>query len=580
MVTLGVRWVMIASALALLACAGPSPGAAPSRAGGAEGEPPAAAQPSRTLRIALRTEPDTLAATRLATAGPGTRTPARLFNAGFVLPDAAEQPRPYLAERLPQLNTPDWQMLPDGRMETVYRLRPGLVWHDGQPLHAGDFVFAWQVYTTPDFGIAGLPPQSLMESVVADDERTVRIRWRTVLPDAGALRGFGSGAAQGRVFTALPRHVLERAFDEQRGGFPTLAFWSSEYVGLGPYRLERWEPGTFIEAVAFDGHVLGRPKIDRIRLTFSADFNATLARLLAGEVDISVDDSIRLQEGLILQREWVARDLGRVLVLPRQWRVIQVQMRPDYAVPRLILDVRMRKALAHLVDRTAISDALFEGQAIISDTPFPPRDPVAVVVEPAVARYPFDPRRAEQLLGELASRGSDGSVVAGEGRVVLELKNIASAQNDAERSIIAHGWRQAGIDVEERAFSPTEAQDGQARATFRTLHPVSIAQGETALTYLTSAAIARPETRWNGQNRGGWSHPEFDRLQEAFRTTLDPTERMRHLTDAIAILSEELPVLPLYFNPGVIAFPSSLQGIDLKAGDGEVSWNVHEWELR
>jgi peptide/nickel transport system substrate-binding protein len=575
-----MRLILVPFVLLIIACSGPTSGTPAPRGTEPGVAPPAAIQPSRTLRIVLRTEPDTFAAMRLATAGPGTRTPTRLFNAGLALPDAAEVGQPYLAERLPQLNSPSWQVLPEGRMETVYRLRPGVTWHDGRPLDADDFVFAWRVNTTPDFGIAGLQPHSLMESVVADDDQTVRIRWRALFPEAGALRGYGSGAAQGRVFTALPRHLLERPYEEQRATFPALPFWSSEYVGLGPYRLERWEPGAFIEAVAFAAHVLGRPKIDRIRLTFSADFNATLANLLAGEADMSVDDSIRLQEGLILQREWSPRNTGSILILPRQWRVIQVQMRPDYAASRLILDARVRKALVHSLDRAAIGEALFEGQAIISDTPFPPGDPMATAVESVVTRYPLDGRRTEQLMGEVAVKGGDGFYATAEGRVTLELKNIASAQNDAERSIIAHGWRQAGIEIDERTFTPTEAQDGQARATFRALHPVSIAQGEPALTYLTSSAAARPETRWNGQNRGGWSNPDFDRLDEGFRTTLDPAERTRHLSGAIALLSDQLPILPLYFNPGVLAYPSGLRGIDLKAGDGEVSWNVHQWELR
>jgi peptide/nickel transport system substrate-binding protein len=562
-----------------IACAGPAPRGAEPRSGD-PGVSQRAAAPSRTLRIVLRTEPDTFAATRLATAGPGTRTPTRLLNAGLVLPDASEMPQPYLAETLPQLNTPSWEVFPDGRMETVYRLRAGGTWHDARPLHAEDFVFAWRVNTTPEFGISGLQPQSLMESAVADDAQTVRIHWRAPFPEAGALRGYGSGAAQGRVFTALPRHLLERAYDEQRASFPTLAYFTIEYIGLGPYRLDRWEPGAFIEFAAFDGHVLGRPRIDRIRLTFSADFNATLANLLAGEADMSVDDSVRLQEALILQREWTPRSMGSVLILPRQWRVMQVQMRQEYAMPRGVLDSRLRKALAHSLDRTAIAEALFEGQAIISDTPFPPGDPIAGLVEGSVTRYALDARRTEQLLAEVANRGADGFYATSDGRVALELKNIASAQNDAERSIIAAGWRQVGVEIEERSFTPTEAQDGQARATFRALHPVSIAQGEAALTYLTTAAVARPETRWNGQNRGGWSNPEFDRFDEAFRTTLDAAQRNRHLAGAIALLSDQLPVLPLYFNPGVLAYPAGLTGIDLKAGDGEASWNVHQWELR
>jgi ABC-type transport system substrate-binding protein len=270
-----------------------------------------------------------------------------------------------------------------------------------------------------------------------------------------------------------------------------------------------------------------------------------------------------------------------VLFLPRQWRVIQVQMRPELAANRLILDARIRKALAHSLDRKSIVDSLFEGQAIISDTPFPPGDPTGTRVERLVTRYPYDLRRTEALMGEAGIvREGEGPYTTGEGRVSFEIKNIGSSQNDSERSIMAHGWRQAGFEIEERTFTPTEAQDGQARASFRGLHPVSIAQGESAMTYMVSAQVSRAETRWNGQNRGGWSNAEFDRLQDAFLTTLDPAERITLLGQEIAMLSEQLPLLPLYFNPGVVAYPSGVHGVNLKAGDGEVSWNVHEWELR
>ena len=47
-------------------------------------------------------------------------------------------PVPYLATALPQLETDTWRVLPDGRMETTFVLRPGLTWHDGEPLTAED----------------------------------------------------------------------------------------------------------------------------------------------------------------------------------------------------------------------------------------------------------------------------------------------------------------------------------------------------------------------------------------------------------------------------------------------------------
>ena len=68
-------------------------------------------------------------------------------------------------------------------------------------------------------------------------------------------------------FGALPRHILEQPY--LQGNFEAFAnhpFWTDEYVGLGPYRLDHWERGQEIGAIAFDQFVLGRPKIDRLRI--------------------------------------------------------------------------------------------------------------------------------------------------------------------------------------------------------------------------------------------------------------------------------------------------------------------------
>ena len=64
-----------------------------------------------------------------------------------------------------------------------------------------------------------------------------------------------------------PRHLLEQPLDAalasgDLAGFVNSPFWTVDYVGAGPYRLTQWEPGAFLEAAAFDGHALGKPKID------------------------------------------------------------------------------------------------------------------------------------------------------------------------------------------------------------------------------------------------------------------------------------------------------------------------------
>ena len=57
----------------------------------------------------------------------------------------------------------------DGGMETTYRLKDDLTWHDGIPLTADDFVFAWQVYAMPELGVASAPPVNQIDEIVATD---------------------------------------------------------------------------------------------------------------------------------------------------------------------------------------------------------------------------------------------------------------------------------------------------------------------------------------------------------------------------------------------------------------------------
>ena len=179
------------------------------------------------------------------------------------------------------------------------------------------------------------------------------------------------------------------------------------------------------------------------------------------------------------------------------------------------------------------------------------------------------------------TRGADGFYASlAEGRLGLEVKIVASPQNESERSVMAHNWRGMGFDIEEGAFSPAQQRDGQALGTFRSLSTTSGPLGAPSLLYYTTSTISRPENRWSGLNRGGWSNPEFDRAVDAFQTTLQRDQRIQHTAQAARILSAEAAVLPLYFVPGVVAYPTGLHGISFRSVDAEVTWNIHQWEFR
>jgi peptide/nickel transport system substrate-binding protein len=529
-----------------------------------------------------RSEPNTLAPTLLLALGTGATAQRRPFNAGLTLGDASDRTIPYLAEAVPQLRSAEWQVFPDGRMQTTHRLRPSLTWHDGAPLTAADFVFAWQIYTHPDYGTANSPPHSYMESVEAPDDRSVVIRWRRAYPGAADLRSLG-GAGASPSFAPLPRHHLGVAYEQDPRSLTNLPFWTVDFVGLGPYRVARWEPGTFLEGSAFEGHALGRPRIDRIRFLFYSDPNAALAQLLAGEAHVPVDDSIGLTQGLSLKQEWEPRGAGAVHFVPSIARYIRIQHRPQYAVPGAILDLRVRKALSHTIEKQEINEGLFSGAALQSDTLIPPGAEYPAELTRGMPSYRYDPAAAERLMREAGFvKDSDGFYLErdGSGRLNFEVKNIQNERNDRERTILATTWRRFGFEIEESVYTPAQARDNIALSTFRSMGPTGGVTGEDRFLYFLSAEISSPETRWVGSNRGGWSHPEYDRLVEALNTTLERDARVRLIADAARVINEDVAVIPLYYAPSVLAYPSSLLGIQPRSAIGDVEWNIHEWELR
>lgn len=573
----GSFWARVACSGAFLAVVGCAGAAAPGGDGNAR---PAdgGQRPSRTLSSVIKVEPTSLASKPLRGTGISVAHAVRLFNAELDMEDAREAPHPYLAEALPQLNTESWRVFPDGRMETTYRLKPSLTWHDGTPLSAGDFAFAWRIYDTPEFGQSASPPIGQMEEVTAPDDRTVAIRWRRLYPNAGVL-------ALG--FQALPRHILEQALQQaDPDAFANHPFWGLEYVGLGPYRLERWEPGAFIQGIAFDGHVLGRPKIDRVVVRFMADENTVLSNLLAGEISFATDRTIRFEQATVLKREWDPTNGGTTILSPIQPRFAVVQLRPEYVNPRAILDLRVRKALAHAIDRQALNDGLFGGEGVTSETHITQTAPYFVEVDRAIAHYPHDRRQAELLMSQAGFvRGGDGAFVslAGE-RFSPGFLQEAGIQTEREMSILVSTWRSVGFDVQVSVLPSTQLRDGQARSTFPSLYTTAtsgaVKGGERNLGNYTTSSIGTPGNRWRGSNYGGWSDPQYDRLWDEFNTSLDRSERDRQVLEMAKLISEQLPLYNLYWNFNVTAHGAALRGPDPQAMDTLVNWNIHEWELR
>lgn len=557
-------WLLAATVSGMAAC-----GPAPSAPGPINSESPPAIV--RTLRIATRLEPPSVASKPLRAAGSRIELPQRAFNAELSIYDDTGVAQPVLAEALPQLNTEMWRVLPDGRMQTSYRLRQSLTYHDGIPLSAEDFVFAWRVYQTAELGLARDLPQSLMEDVSAPDARTLVVRWTRPFPDAAVLN-----------LPPLPRHILEAAFERgDANAFVSHPHWTREYVGLGPYRLTQWEPGSFIQGEAFADFTFGRPRIDRVHIRFINDANAALAALLAEDVHLLGDFAVTLEQLRVLKSDWLPRGRGSFVLQPDSFRQAMFQHRPNLVSPRALGDVRVRKAVAYTFDKESMNDAIYDGSGVLADSPLSPNHQYGRVVDSATVKYQYDPRQAERLMGEAGyAKAADGSYIhPADGPFAPELRTNASAQNEAEMHVLADGWRKAGIAFNESVTPTALVPDNEFRATFSGLYLFGGPGADVALRSFSISGIPTPENRWTGGNRGGWVNEEYTGLLPGYDSALDQGQRAQIAAQLVRIYSDQLPSIPMAFNSSVTVFRSELRGPTQLSFVTQLPWNIHEWQL-
>ncbi len=234
------------------------------------------------------------------------------------------------------------------------------------------------------------------------------------------------------------------------------------------------------------------------------------------------------------------------------------QFRPDVQTEPALLDVRVRKAMLHALDRQALADGLFEGEVPVPDTLAMRSASYFAEAGRVAAKYPYDPRRTDALMQEAGlAKGGDGFFASGGKLFHPEMLVRASTQFERGQAIMVDNWRQAGLDVQP-AVLPNVTTTERVRQTFpnivgRTSNP------EDFGLWMTSE-IGSDENRWSGTNQAGWSNPEYDRLADSYRRSLERSEMDRLAVQLFKMLNDELPGYATYESPALMAFASGLRG--------------------
>ncbi len=367
---------------------------------------------------------------------------------------------PQLAVELPTQANGTWVIRTDGTMQTTYRIRPNVTWHDGAPLTARDFVFGWTVVNDPDLPIENRAVAQEIARIETPDDHTLVIEWKVVDADANVIYLDDIGP--------LPVHLLATAYASDKDQFWRLPYWTREFVGVGPYELVEWDPGRQVLLHAYDGFYRGRAKIDRVTILFIPNVDTIVANILAGTVDWSSD--LKFEQNTAIKRQWESAGQKPTTILDiSALRYVWVQYRnPAFAG---LLDARVRRGLLLALDRQALSDGLFEGLAPVADTFIPPDDARWDWFRDIAVTYSYDQRRAADLFTDAGlRRGTDGVFVDAAGsRMTLPQWTNDGPPGPQEIAITADQWRTFGVLTEQTVLPPSQQQDRRLRATFPAL---------------------------------------------------------------------------------------------------------------
>ena len=267
-------------------------------------------------------------------------------------------------EIAPQIAT-KWEYRSD--TEVVFTIRDDVTFHDGQKLTAEDVVFSVKRITDPAFASPQLGQFQSITNAVAENETTV------VLTTDGPYPVL---FAQLTKLSIVPKHVVDSVSKDEFNVNP---------VGSGPYKFEAWNRGVEVILARNDAYWGEKGAFPKASFRAVPDAATRVANLQSGTSDIVTG----LDSDLAAQIE--GSGTGKVLSA-RTERVAYFAMNVQKAP---LNDVRVRAAIAHLIDKEGIVQGILGGYEA----------PVSQLVSPAsfgysegIADSAYDPEKARALL--------------------------------------------------------------------------------------------------------------------------------------------------------------------------------------
>jgi peptide/nickel transport system substrate-binding protein len=410
-----------------------------------------------------------------------------LYDPLFVL-NELEEPQPWLAE--------SWTVSDDG-LTYEFKLRQGVLFHDGTPLNAEAIKFTIEYYLADPAAVAFYGFTEI-ENVTAVDESTVQISLS--VPTFPMIFRLGS-------LPALSPTAIEAAGDA----------YASSPVGTGPFKFNSFEPDSQIVYERNETYWNGPPPLEELIVRIIPEAEVQVIELQAGTIDVVFLPPNKDVQGL--------QDQGLTITKTVTPSIEFVSLNCAFGFTQ---ELAVRKAIARAIDRDTIIEQTQYGLVEKSRAG---NAPISPYYDETVPEITYDPDAAMQLLEEAGWVLGDGDIRTKDGEELkLIMVNTEYLDWGQLNLIIQDQLKKVGIACEIETL-----EYGAYLDRWRDTDTWNITYHDQGFPRHTDAAIPAavdPDHYWNVNHIDNSTDPELmavaDKMRELYKTfngSLDPVER-------------------------------------------------------
>lgn len=310
-------------------------------------------------------------------------------------------------------------------------------------------------------------------------------------------------------------------------------------IGTGPFKLKEYRPGAYIRFVAHENYWQKKINIEQLIFDITQSNTGRLTKLLAGECDVIAfpiaHQKIKSKPALMLEEV-------------TSFNVAYLGFNTKKAP---FDNIKVRQAIALAVNKKAIIDTVYRGEADIAHSLLPT---TSWAYDKNILPQPFDIKRAKKLLADAGfPQGFTMNLWA------LPVQRAYNPDAVTMAKLIQANLKRIGVEVViESSLDMGTFLDLLSRGEHQSVllgwsadHP----DPDNFFTPLLSCAAAL-----SGNNRTFWCNEEFDNLTQQALQTTNISQRKRFYNKALAIISAEAPLIPIAHSKRFQARHSNVSG--------------------